>query len=276
MPEKPFVINDRRKFTSEGELRHDAQPSSAEAVPPADEPGRSTDEPAAEPLSEFPAELSAEPDKPHREPLAFPAASPKTSIPEPGRSEDEPDPDDEDRPAARSHETIAFPSSPAAQASASPAQDPNGEPAEDDGRLPPLTTEQIEQARRAYAATVDRLDTALRANNLGAEPLPEVSFESLVQSLYMQALLQLGGAAEPGQPPRVDLLGSRQTIDMLAIIADKAAGNLSEGEDNFIQSALFELRMGFLEMTQALARQAATRQPGAPAPAGAKGPGIVR
>jgi hypothetical protein len=86
----------------------------------------------------------------------------------------------------------------------------------------------------------------------------------------MQALLQLGGAAEPGQTPQVDLLGARQTIDMLAIIAAKSSGNLSDEEAKLTQSALFELRMGFLEITQALARQAG-RPPGAPA-----GPSIVR
>ena len=107
------------------------------------------------------------------------------------------------------------------------------------------------------------------------ERMPEMNYDRLVQSLYMQALIQLGGAAEPGQPPQVDILGARQTIDMLTVIADKTAGNLSDDEAKLTQSALFELRMGFLEITQAIARQAAAKQggPGAP-PHG--GPSIVR
>jgi hypothetical protein len=73
----------------------------------------------------------------------------------------------------------------------------------------------------------------------------------------------------------VDLLGARQTIDMLTVIAEKTKGNLSDEEEKLTQSALFELRMGFLEVTQAIARQAAGRQPGVPgAPGG--GPSIVR
>jgi hypothetical protein len=68
---------------------------------------------------------------------------------------------------------------------------------------------------------------------------------------------------------------------MLDILAAKTSGNLSESETNLINSALFELRMGFLEVTQALARQAAARapQPGAPGTPGAPtpfGPKIVR
>jgi len=263
MPEKPFVINDRRKFTAEGDLRPDAEPRSATAtLEPDTEPGRSSDEPAAEP------------GKPHKEPIAFPSSSPTSPAIEPGRSDDEPDSEDEPDeplPAARTHETIAFPGGDPAPPEAQTANDDGSDPA-----LPPLNAEQIEQAARAYAATVERLNTALRANNLGAEPMPEMTFERLVQSLYMQALLQLGGAAEPGQAPQVDLLGARQTIDMLALIAGKSTGNLSETENQFVQSALFEIRMGFLEVTQALARQAAARHPGGVGASLQKGPGIVR
>jgi hypothetical protein len=168
---------------------------------------------------------------------------------------------------------IPFPSataeSPAAQADAADALP------DEDHLPPPPTVEQTEQANRAYSATVDRLDTAIRATNPGMERMPEMNFDRLIQSLYMQALIQLGGATEPGQPPQVDLLGARQTIDMLTVIAAKTAGNLSDEEDKLTQSALFELRMGFLEVTQAIARQAAGRQPGSPgAPPG--GPSIVR
>jgi len=107
--------------------------------------------------------------------------------------------------------------------------------------------------------------------------MPEMNFDRLVQSLYMQAILQLGGATEPGQPAQVDLLGARQTIDMLTVIADKTKGNLTDAEDKLTQSALFELRMGFLEVTQAIARQAAAKQggPGVP-PIPGGGPSIVR
>jgi len=103
--------------------------------------------------------------------------------------------------------------------------------------------------------------------------MPELTFDRLIQSVYMQAILQLGGGAEPGQTPQIDLLGARQSIDMLSVLADKTKGNLSTQEDQLLQSALFEARMGFLEMTQLLARQAAAKQ-GPPPPPG--GPSIVR
>lgn len=222
---KTFVINDRRKFTSEGDLRPDAP--------------RSESEPEQEqPQATAPAEPAAQ-SRP--EPIPFPTAA----APEPAE-------------AAAPEAAASLP--------------------DEDHLPPPPTAEQTEQASRAYDATVDRLDTAIRATNPGMERMPDMNFERLVQSLYMQALYQLGGAADPDQAPRVDILGARQTIDMLSVIAAKSAGNLTPEEDKLVQSALFELRMGFLEITQALARQAATRQPGgAPgAPGAPAGPSIVR
>jgi hypothetical protein len=143
---------------------------------------------------------------------------------------------------------------------------------------PPPTADQSDQAKRAFDATVDRLDTAIRATNPGMDRMPEMTFERVVQSLYMQALIQLGAAGAPDQQPQLDLLGARQTIDMLGILGEKTKGNLAPSEETLLQTALFEVRMAFLEVTQAIARQAAARQQGGapgmpPAPGG---PSIVR
>jgi hypothetical protein len=219
---KEFVVNDRRKFTAEGDIRPDAPPS-----------------------------------------------EPKPARPE--TLEKPKPPQDAYDSSARLTGPQAVPDKPAAEEAA------DVEPGEE---LPPApTAEQSEQAARAYNATVERLDTAIRATNPGMDRLPEMTFDRLVQSIYMQAIIQLGGTAEPGQTPQVDLLGARQSVDMLAVVAEKTRGNLSEAEDKLVRSALFEMQMGFLEITQALSRQAAGRQ-GAPGtgmpPSGQNGPSIVR
>ena len=77
-------------------------------------------------------------------------------------------------------------------------------------QMPPLTAEQMEGAAKAYESTADRLDTAMRAADPGGDRMPPMSFDTLVQSLYMQSILQLGGGTEQGQQPRIDLLGARQ------------------------------------------------------------------
>ncbi len=145
---------------------------------------------------------------------------------------------------------------------------------------PPLTASEMEQANTAYRQTADRLDTAVRAANPGMEHPPAMNFDQIVQSVYMTAILQLGGATQQGQQPKIDLMGARQSIDMLAILAEKTKGNLTPTESQLLDNALFEVRMGFLEVTQALTRSAANRQPppppGAPNPAAPGRPTIVR
>ncbi|MBS1800856.1 MAG: DUF1844 domain-containing protein [Acidobacteria bacterium] len=142
-----------------------------------------------------------------------------------------------------------------------------------DAELPAPTEEQLERARVAYEATAERLDTAIRAANPGMDHPPVMSFSTLVQSVYMSAIVQLGGATPEGQQPQVDIIGARQSIDMLAVLAGKTKGNLDPTEQRLLDSALFELRMAFLEITQALARSAAPRVPGTPTPGK---PSIVR
>jgi hypothetical protein len=203
MPEqnKPFVVTDRRKFTMDGELRPDADPS---------------------------------PEKEEREARpAEPAPAPPTQA--------------------------AAPATP------------------EEPELPPaLTAEQTDQAKRAYEMTADRLDTAIRSANPGMDHPPAMSFDQLVQSVYMTSIMQLGGTTQESQQPQVDILGARQSIDMLSVLEEKTKGNLSTEETRLLESALFELRMAFLEVTQALARSAASKVPGGVGRPGPVGPSIVR
>jgi hypothetical protein len=82
-----------------------------------------------------------------------------------------------------------------------------------------------------------------------------VGFEHLVQQLYLSAMIQMGAGAQEGQRPRVDIMGARQTIDMLGVLAEKTKGNLSELEDRTLQTALFDVRMAFLELTNMISLQ---------------------
>ncbi len=151
------------------------------------------------------------------------------------------------------------------------------QPQPEDDLPPALTEEQKSQARLAYESTAERLDTAIRATNPGMDPIPPMDFERLVQSVYMTAIVQLGGSTPEGEQPRVDILGARQSIDMLAVLDEKTRGNLTEAEARLLENALFDVRMAFLEVTQALSRAAAAKAPGVPGMPGARpGPSIVR
>ena len=117
---------------------------------------------------------------------------------------------------------------------------------------PPTSAEQQEQAD-AYRKSTKDLDRKVELSGQSARDL-EMTFERFLASLYMSAMLQLGLMHEEGGQPRVDLLGARQTVDTISLLAEKTKGNLTATEQNFLQNALYELRMAYVEVTNALAR----------------------
>lgn len=177
---------------------------------------------ADEEARETPPETPAPPPAPRTEPASAPAAGPRLVTPPPQEPE---------------------------------ADEFAGEPS----LPPPPTEEESRQQKTAYDASSERLEDLIRAQNPGAGPLPPVTFEHLVQQLFLSAMIQMGGTQAEGQR-RVDIVGARQTIDLLGILADKTKGNLSQDEDRILQTALFEARMAFLELSNMITLQ------GVPAP----------
>ncbi len=141
----------------------------------------------------------------------------------------------------------------------------NGAELEMEQELPPApTAEESRQQKSAYDASAQRLEDLVRAQNPGAGPQPAVTFDHLVNQLYVSAMIQMGAGTQEGQRPRVDILGARQTIDMMGVLAEKTRGNLSEAEDRTLQAVLYEVRMAFLELTNMISLQ--SMQPPAPPP----------
>ncbi|MGA7574540.1 MAG: DUF1844 domain-containing protein [Terriglobales bacterium] len=154
-------------------------------------------------------------------------------------------------PAAAIPEVAAIPTIPAAPESEVPE--------------PPTASEQQAQ-HDAYKKSARDLDTRVELSGHSAKEL-EMSFERFMASLYMTAMMQLGLMHEQGGQPGVDLIGARQTIDTLGMIAEKTKGNLTAKEQGFLQNCLYELRMAYVEVTNALAHA-----PQAPSPiTGTKG-----
>jgi hypothetical protein len=123
---------------------------------------------------------------------------------------------------------------------------------ESDAPPAPTAAEQKEQAD-AYRKSAKDLDARVELSGHSTKEL-EMTFERFMASLYMSAMLQLGLMHEQGGQPRVDLIGARQTIDTLSLLSEKTKGNLTSTEENFLQNCLYELRMAYVEVTNALAR----------------------
>jgi hypothetical protein len=130
-----------------------------------------------------------------------------------------------------------------------------------DPDIPPPPTASEQQAQHdAYRQSSRDLDSRVELSGHSARDL-EVTFERFMASLYMTAMMQLGLMHEQGGQPGVDLIGARQTIDTLGMIAEKTKGNLTSKEQGFLQNCLYELRMAYVEVTNALARPPQTPGP---------------
>src|SRR3954471_17859654 len=117
---------------------------------------------------------------------------------------------------------------------------------------PPTSAEQEAQAA-AYKQSSKELDTQVELSGHSVKDF-EITFERFLASLYMTAMLQLGLMRQQGGQPQVDIIGARQTIDTLSLISEKTKGNLTAAAGNFLQNSLYELRMAYVEVTNALAR----------------------
>lgn len=148
-----------------------------------------------------------------------------------------------------------------------PKQEASPTEAEQAPEMPPApTAEESQEQKTAYDASAQRLEDLVRAQNPTMGPQPPVTFDHLVQQLYLTAMIQMGAGTQAGQQPRIDILGARQAIDLLGILAEKTKGNLTEVEDRTLQTVLFDVRMAFLELTSMISMQGI--QPPVPPPGG--------
>ncbi|HVT97005.1 MAG TPA: DUF1844 domain-containing protein [Acidobacteriaceae bacterium] len=141
-----------------------------------------------------------------------------------------------------------------------PAPEERGADPETEGvdelEVPQFSAQETAEQDAAYKESSRQIDDMLRQANPGVGTGGTITFEHIIQSFYVSAMMAMGAGTEPGQKARVDILGARQSIDMLALLQEKTRGNLTPKEEATLQNVLFELRMMFLEITNAIAQQA--------------------
>jgi len=89
------------------------------------------------------------------------------------------------------------------------------------------------------------------AENRTSAAWPEINFSTFILSLNSSALVHLGLEADPSTGDRLTNLPlARQTIDILAMLADKTAGNLSEDERRLLTNIVYELRLMYVRQKE--------------------------
>lgn len=81
--------------------------------------------------------------------------------------------------------------------------------------------------------------------------LPGIDFSTFILSLSHSAFMYLGDAPTPeGAAGGRNLVMARQTIDILALLADKTRGNLSGEEERLLEQILYELKLRYVEASK--------------------------
>ena len=82
---------------------------------------------------------------------------------------------------------------------------------------------------------------------------PGTPFADFIEPLIAQAYMSLGMLRNPYSPkPTIDTGAARQMIEILTMLKDKTAGNLTPEEEDFLSTHLGELKLAFVQRTKTI------------------------
>lgn len=123
---------------------------------------------------------------------------------------------------------------------------------------------QAEKERLAQKASEQAEEKAQAGGGAPGE-LPPADFKALMGILVSQAIMGLGAYTDPESGGVViDLPGAKFAIDLLAVLEEKTAGNLSDEESKELGTVVNELRSRFVQIAQLVAQQQAAGGAGGP------------
>lgn len=82
---------------------------------------------------------------------------------------------------------------------------------------------------------------------------PNTPFSNFIQSLVAQAYMFLGMLRDPRQPqPIFDAEAAHETIDILTLLREKTAGNLTPEEEDFFDTHLGDVKLAYVQRTKSI------------------------
>jgi len=115
---------------------------------------------------------------------------------------------------------------------------------------PAAAEKEKEPERRQQKETVQeerRRTVADKATNPGS------AFTNFIEPLIAQAYMSLGMLRNPYQPQaKIDTAAARQMIEILTLLQEKTAGNLTDDEEDFLATHLGELKLAFVQRTKSI------------------------
>lgn len=129
------------------------------------------------------------------------------------------------------------------------------------------------QARAEKERLAEQVEKKQEEAEAGRQ-LPPADFQTLMSSIVTQALLYMGAIPDPMTGQRIAHVElAKHHIDLLAVLKEKTAGNLSEEEESMINQTLEELNTNYVQLQKMAAAQMAQQQAAQLSQGGGMGPG---
>jgi hypothetical protein len=114
---------------------------------------------------------------------------------------------------------------------------------------PPPQEERRASDEGAPAGAADRRNRSIadKAQN------PGTPFTEFIEPLIAQGYMSLGMLRNPyGSKPAIDVAAARQMIEIVTMLKEKTAGNLTPDEEDFLTTHLGELKLAFVQRTKTI------------------------
>ena len=118
---------------------------------------------------------------------------------------------------------------------------------------PPKASERPEPQTQQPKKENDRRQDDHRRTIADKATNPGSPFTNFIEPLIAQAYMSLGMLRNPYQPQaKIDAGAARQMIEILTLLKEKTAGNLTPDEDDFLSTHLGELKLAFVQRTKSI------------------------
>ena len=138
--------------------------------------------------------------------------------------------------------------------------------AADSGLVVDSDWKQQAQAEKERLAAAERAkEEAKAAKGGGAEGAAggvrgeKIDFQALMGTLATQALMYMGAFPDESGRAMVSLEHARFHIDLMGVLEEKTKGNLTKAESDELTAVMHELRMRFVDISQAVMKAAKDR-----------------
>lgn len=140
---------------------------------------------------------------------------------------------------------------PAEPGTAAPPPQPEAEPQPAPQAKAPEAAKPSEGAPQKSAPKQQPEERRRSASDRAASP--ETPFANFIEPLIAQAYMLLGMLRNPYQPQtKPDPAAARQMIEILTLLQEKTAGNLTPEEEDFLTTHLGELKLAYVQRTKSI------------------------